>query len=158
MPPLVVLSPLHRATRQIALHLEARFAHLPVQGAEAHLLSFLARYAPASCGELARVFGLKPSTLTSMLDRLVARGLVTRDVDPADRRSVLVAPTATARRVAREVDRGARAFETRVRKRVTEADLRGFQRVLEAIGAESGVVVRPPQGAARPDPEQHHEP
>lgn len=143
--PLTLLSPLHRATRQVALHLEARFAHLPVQGPEAHLLSFLASYSPTSCGELARVFGLKPSTLTSMLDRLVARGLVVRESDPNDRRSVLVSPTDEARRVALEIDRGARAFERNVKRRVSEDDLRGFQRVLDAIAAESGVIVRPPR-------------
>jgi DNA-binding MarR family transcriptional regulator len=145
LPRLSILSPLHRAMRQVALSLEARFEGLPAQGDEGHLLSFLASYSPTSCGELSRVFGLKPSTLTSMLDRLVARGLVTRDVDPEDRRSVLVTPTAAARRVAREIDRGARAFERGVRRRVSEDDLRGFQRVLDAIAAESGVVVRPPR-------------
>jgi DNA-binding MarR family transcriptional regulator len=35
--------------------------------------------------------------MTSRLDRLVAAGLVTREVDPTDRRRVLVRPTAKGR-------------------------------------------------------------
>jgi DNA-binding MarR family transcriptional regulator len=144
-PPLVVLSPLHRAMRQVALYLEAALHGLPVQGTEGHLLSFLARYSPASCGELTRVFGVKPSTLTSLLDRLVARDLVTREVDANDRRSVLVAPTAEGRRLARRIDRNVRAFEGRLRARVSEAELRGFQAVMDAIAAETAIEVRAPR-------------
>jgi len=144
-PPLVVLSPLHRATRQVALHLESLLRDVPVQVTEGHVLSFLARYSPSSCGELTRVFGVKPSTLTSLLDRLVARGLVTREVDAHDRRSFLIAPTAAGRRIARRIDHGVRGFEGRLRARVSEADLRGFQAVLDAIAAETAVQVRAPQ-------------
>lgn len=144
-PSLVVLSPLHRAMRQVALHLEDTLRDVPVQGTEGHLLSFLARYSPTACGELIRVFGLKPSTLTSMLDRLVTRGLVTRGVDADDRRSVLVSPTAEGRRLARRIDHGVRAFEGRLRARVSEADLRGFQAVMDAIAAETAVDVRAPE-------------
>jgi DNA-binding MarR family transcriptional regulator len=35
--------------------------------------------------------------MTSRLDRLVARGHVTRDVDPIDRRRILIRPTASGR-------------------------------------------------------------
>lgn len=37
------------------------------------------------------------AAMTSRLDRLVAAGLVTREVDPTDRRRVLVRPTAKGR-------------------------------------------------------------
>lgn len=143
--PLRILSPLHRATRQISLHLEELFRDLPIQGSEGHVLSFLASYAPASCGELARVFGLKPSTLTSLLDRLVERGLVTREVDPEDRRSVLVALTRDGKRTALRIDRGVRSFERRVLARLGPEDLRGFEAVIAAIAEETRVVVRPPR-------------
>jgi DNA-binding HxlR family transcriptional regulator len=124
-PPLIVLSPLHRAMRQVALHFEEALRDLPVSGIEGHVLSFLARYSPTSCGELTRVFGVKPSTLTSMLDRLAARGLL-----------------------ARRIDHGVRAFEGRLRARVSEADLRGFRAVLDAIAAETAVDVRAPEPRA----------
>ncbi len=134
--------------RQVTLHLEVAFRGLPVQATEGHLLSFLARYSPTSCGELRRVFGVKPSTLTSLLDRLVARDLATREVDADDRRSFLVAPTAEGRRLARRIDRNVRAFEGRLRARVSEVELRGFQAVMDAIAAETAVEVRAPRPRA----------
>lgn len=42
--------------------------------------------------ELAEEVGVPPSTLTGITDRLVAKGLLTRSPDPADRRAVLLGP------------------------------------------------------------------
>ena len=84
------LSPIHKSTRQIELYLEGRMAELGVSNPEGHLLSYLASYAPCPVGDLRRVFGYKGSTLTSMLDRLERRGLITRGAHPGDRRSFLV--------------------------------------------------------------------
>src|SRR5436309_159881 len=62
------LSPIHKATRQIGLFLEPRCAALGVSPAEGHLLSYLRSYAPCPIGEVVRVFGIRPSTMTSMLE------------------------------------------------------------------------------------------
>ena len=139
--PLRLLSPLHQATRQIALHLEER-----VQGAqnECHLLSYLRSYAPCPVGEVGRVFGLKGSTLTGMLDRLEQRALLAREVDPEDRRSFLVRLTSTGEREADVVNRVVRDFERRVLTRCAARDLAGFERVMAAIAEETQVRVRPP--------------
>ena len=88
--PLLFLSPLHRASRQIGIHLSDRMAPLGLQGLEGHLLSFLRSYEPAAIAEISRIFGARKSTLTSILDRLESRGLVRREVHPGDRRSFLV--------------------------------------------------------------------
>lgn len=47
---------------------------------------------------LARTLMLSPAGMTNRVDRLVARGLVDRQTDPDDRRSLLVALTADGRR------------------------------------------------------------
>lgn len=140
--PLRILSPLHRASRQIALDFERRMADLDAQGQECHLLSFLRSYAPCPVGELVRVFGLKASTLTSMLDRLERRGLVTREVDPEDRRSFLVRITGEGEAVADRVNRIVRDFERKVLARVSARDLRGFEAVLAAVADVTQVDVR----------------
>ncbi|MDH3216083.1 MAG: MarR family transcriptional regulator [Candidatus Krumholzibacteria bacterium] len=57
---------------------------------EAHTLSYLESYGPCPIGELVRVFGYKKPTMTSMLDRLERRGLVTRELNASDRRSFLI--------------------------------------------------------------------
>lgn len=48
---------------------------------------------------LARETGLSPGAMTNRVDRLAARGLVTRRRDKRDRRAVIVSLTATGRRV-----------------------------------------------------------
>ena len=78
MEPLRLLSPIHKATRQIHLHLEPEFRRLGVSTVEGHLLSYLLGYGPCPITELNRVFGFKRSTATSILDRLETRGLVMR--------------------------------------------------------------------------------
>jgi DNA-binding MarR family transcriptional regulator len=46
-----------------------------------------------TAGRLGKVMMLSPGALTNRVDRLVARGLVTRDVDPGNRRQVLIGLT-----------------------------------------------------------------
>ena len=84
------LSPLHKASRQITMYLETSTRELGVSPLEGHVLTYLRKYAPVSVGELVRVFGLKQSTFTSLLDRLERSGLNRRELNPDDRRSLLV--------------------------------------------------------------------
>jgi MarR family transcriptional regulator, transcriptional regulator for hemolysin len=83
-------SPLHKASRQLSVYLEARTGELGVSPTEGHVLTYLRGYAPAPIGELVRVFGIKQSTFTSILDRLEGAGLVRRELNPGDRRSFLI--------------------------------------------------------------------
>lgn len=50
-----------------------------------------------TAGALARSSMVTSGAVTNRLDRLVAKGYVTRDVDPANRRTVIVALTPTGR-------------------------------------------------------------
>jgi DNA-binding MarR family transcriptional regulator len=142
-PPLRLLSPIHKASRQVARHLESTCSTLDVLPPEGHLLTYLASYAPASVGELVRVFGFKGSTLTSMLDRLQERRLITRRDNPADRRSLLIDITAAGERVAASLRKQIEALEEDVLGRVSQRDLAGFRAVLDALGA---VTEGPPTG------------
>jgi DNA-binding MarR family transcriptional regulator len=65
--------------------------------AERHCLSFL-HEAPRPAGEIAAEVGLTPAAVTSLIDRLEARGFVERRRSETDRRQVLVAMTDTARK------------------------------------------------------------
>jgi DNA-binding MarR family transcriptional regulator len=51
----------------------------------------------ATPAQLADATHVTRAAMTSRLDRLAAAGLVTREVDPADRRRVLIRPTAAGR-------------------------------------------------------------
>jgi DNA-binding MarR family transcriptional regulator len=131
--PLLFLSPIHRSTRQITLHLESRVAALGVAAREAHLLSYLRSYEPASVGRLRRIFGFKASTLTSLLDRLEGKKLLRRKIHARDRRSYLVELTAGGRRVADSVCREIEQLENDIASRVGERQLAGFRTVMKAI-------------------------
>jgi DNA-binding MarR family transcriptional regulator len=76
------LSPIHKATRQIALHLAGPCAEEGVSPPEGHLLSYLRSYGPCPISTLLNAFVQKPSPTTSMLQRLVDRGLIARDLHP----------------------------------------------------------------------------
>lgn len=48
------------------------------------------QHGPITAGELARVLGLRNASVTALVDRLLARGLVQRERDARDRRRVLI--------------------------------------------------------------------
>ena len=139
---LVYLSPIHKAVRQIALFLEPKCAALGVSPAEGHLMSYLASYAPCPIAEVLRVFGTRPSTMTSMLERLETNGLLTREPDPQDRRSVRVALTREGKVVAERINRLVRDLEHRIGTHVKPDQLKGFRTVLSAVEAATGIEVR----------------
>lgn len=147
--PLHFLSPIHKAIRQITLHLDERMSGVPVTPQEGHLLAYLLAYAPCPVSELVRVFGLKRSTLTSMLDRLEGRGILVRSVNPADRRSFLVELSSGGRKLAREVSEMVNELERQIDRRVAPGDKRGFDAVMGAIAEVTGVEVRRRQQARK---------
>jgi DNA-binding MarR family transcriptional regulator len=118
-------------------------APLVLQNPEAHLLSFLRSYSPSPISELGRVFGHRKSTLTCLLDRLERRSLLIRSPNLKDRRSVLVSLTAEGRAVADQAQQPVEELERNIRTVITDEDLRGFRRVLEAIAEVTQVEVRP---------------
>lgn len=134
------LSPLHRATRQIGLWFEERMPELVAT--EGHLLSYLRPYGPARVSELVRVFGVKHSTMTSMLDRLVARGFVERKMNPDDARSFLIALTRKGQTMATKVNALVEELEREIDRRVTKEQLAAFNAVMDGIGEATKVEVR----------------
>jgi DNA-binding MarR family transcriptional regulator len=127
---------IHRATHRIGLYLaEQREAGLS-QG-EAHILAHLSRAHPATIADLHRGLSHKRSTLTSILDRLVARGFVTRTVSVDDRRSFVVDTTAKGRAAADRVHRHLTALEAAVARDVTSDEIQACLKVLAAVEARA---------------------
>ncbi|MFC9846407.1 MarR family winged helix-turn-helix transcriptional regulator [Streptomyces sp. NPDC060223] len=71
-------------------------------GAQARLLSLLS-LEPLPMRRLAQKLRCEPSNVTGIVDRLEARGLVERRLDPSDRRVKLAAATEEGLRVARSL-------------------------------------------------------
>jgi DNA-binding MarR family transcriptional regulator len=137
-----LVPPIHRATHRIGLYLASLPDYSLSQG-EAHILAQLAS-GPATIAQLHKGLAHSRSTLTSILDRLVARDLVTRAVGKADRRTFVVATTASGRKVARRVLRHLADLERAVRARVSANDVHGFLKVVAAVeeGASTGPARR----------------
>jgi DNA-binding MarR family transcriptional regulator len=127
---------IHRATHRIALYLASLRDDALSQG-EAHILALLATSAPATIAELHRGLAHKRSTLTSILDRLAARGFITREVGARDRRTFVITPTVKGAHAARRVQRHLADLEEAVGRRVTAEDIRGFVKVLTAVEHEA---------------------
>jgi len=104
---------------------------------EAHILALLAHSGRANVAELHRGLAHKRSTLTSILDRLARRGLITRAVGETDRRTLVVRQTAKGRKLAQRVQRHLSALERAVVRRVSAADIRGFNKVVAALEQEA---------------------
>ncbi len=115
-----------------------------ISSIEAHLLGYVQGAGPRTAGELSRVLGLQPSTLTSMLDRLEARGLLARSANPRDRRSWLVQLRPPGRRMAEKLRRLHLKLEAAVLAGLSEAQLSGFQAVMQSIGDVTAISLRPP--------------
>lgn len=91
---------LQRATHATWHVLAAGLADLRLTASEINALANLADGRGRSVSELARAAGTRPTTLTSVLDRLERRGHITRGPLPGDRRGVLVELTRSGREAA----------------------------------------------------------
>jgi DNA-binding MarR family transcriptional regulator len=136
------LSPLHKASRQITMYLEAHTRELGLSPLEGHVLTYLRKYAPAPVGELVRVFGVKQSTFTSLLDRLERAGLVRRELNPDDRRSLLVHITDRGRELTARLNRVLEKLEDDIRARLRRPELKGFHAAMAAVEDVTHVRVR----------------
>jgi DNA-binding MarR family transcriptional regulator len=134
--PLRLVHPVHRATHRIGLYLDDLRERGLTQG-EAHILGLLAHTGRANVADLHRGLAHKRSTLTSILDRLARRGLITRAVGETDRRTFVIRLTAKGRKLAQRVQRHLSALEQAVVYRVNAADIKGFNKVVAALEQEA---------------------
>ncbi|NYE43778.1 MarR family transcriptional regulator BagL/FevM [Streptomyces fulvorobeus] len=87
------------------------------------------------------------STLTVLLDRLEARGLVTKEMDPANRRRRIVALTETGRRHLTAAVEEAGRLHARVEGLLGEERMRDLVEMLRVLG---DMPVRPDPGGSGP--------
>lgn len=80
---------IHRLAERLQRELAA-IGDLGVTPSETLVLTTLRQRGPTAVGELVELLGYRPSTLTTVLDRLADRRLVVRQVRPDDRRSFLI--------------------------------------------------------------------
>jgi DNA-binding MarR family transcriptional regulator len=91
--PMGVIGRIQRASRRLERGLIENFARFDLQLWEFDILSTLRRSGPPyrlTAGALSDSSMVTSGAITNRIDRLEARGLVTRETDPANRRSVVI--------------------------------------------------------------------
>src|SRR5436305_9589651 len=134
--PLQFVHPVQRALHRIGWYVDELREQQLTQG-EAHILALLASSSPLAVAELHRGLAHKRSTLTSILDRLAARKLVTRKIGQTDRRTFMIDLTARGRKLSRRIARHLGNLEKRVRRQVTTNEIRAFHKILSALETEA---------------------
>ena len=99
-----LMAALDRALRNVSgqavLHSEAMAERLGINSTDLECLDIIVMQGPVSAGELARASGLTSGAITGVIDRLHRAGLAKRELDPQDRRKVLVrVPPAVLQRI-----------------------------------------------------------
>ncbi|TMQ97842.1 MarR family transcriptional regulator [Actinomadura soli] len=95
-----VLGRLSRVTRIVERELKSLFSEFGLERGEFDVLATLRRGGASdgmTAGMLARSSMVTSGAVTNRLDRLVAKGYITREIDPANRRAVIVALTPAGR-------------------------------------------------------------
>lgn len=124
---------LQRTTHATLRLLAVRLADENLSPSEINALANLADGRVRSVGELAAAAGVRPTTLTSLLDRLAKRGYLRRELDPADRRSFQLHLTPAGATAASAAAAAMTAIEQEAAGSLTQADLAGFAKVVAAL-------------------------
>jgi DNA-binding MarR family transcriptional regulator len=110
---------------------EAAAALHDLTGVQAKLLGVVADR-PVPMNQIAAVLKCEPSNITGLVDRLAARGLVTRQPSPTDRRVKLVAATPVGAEVSAKVW-GNLDFAAQPLAALTDAERRTLRDLLRRI-------------------------
>ncbi|MER6361811.1 MarR family transcriptional regulator [Kitasatospora sp. NPDC001527] len=132
-PPGSAVLALQRATHVTPGVLAAEPAGLGLTPSETNALAILADGRSRTVSELGTATGTRPTTLTSVLDRLERRGHITRGARPGDRRVVVIELTPSGREAAGTVRRTVGALEARALAGLSAESLAGFHHVLRAL-------------------------
>jgi MarR family transcriptional regulator, organic hydroperoxide resistance regulator len=104
---------LQRAVHATLQVLAADLVDLDLTASELNALANLADGRSRTVSQLGVAVGVRPTTLTSVLDRLERRGHVTRRVHPGDRRAVLIELTDSGRVTAATIRQAVASIERR---------------------------------------------
>jgi DNA-binding MarR family transcriptional regulator len=124
---------LQRATHATLQVLAAELVDLDLTASEINALANLADGRGRAVSELGAAVGIRPTTLTSVLDRLERRGHITRGARPGDRRAVVIGLTASGQAAAATIRQAIGALEARALAALPATALAGLRSGLEAL-------------------------
>jgi DNA-binding MarR family transcriptional regulator len=139
--PMAVFGRLSRAAHLLDKELSANFACHGLQRGEFDILATLRRSGPPyrlTPGDLGANTMVTSGAITHRVDRLVAKGLVSRETDPDNRRSVLITLTGAGRALVDETVVTHLALEERLLAPLGAADRDRLAALLRALLAGLG--------------------
>ncbi len=113
---------------------------LGITGPQRLVLRVVGRFPGISASELAHIVRLHPSTITGVLQRLVARGWIERRRDPDDTRRVQLVLKPGARRFTRDSRGTVEHLVTAALRRSGGANVRAARKVLDEIALGLNVL------------------
>ena len=125
---------LQRATHVTLDALSKRLAHLRLTPGEINVLANLVDGEEPTVSELSRQVGTPLTTMTSMLDRLVRRDLITRHTPESNRRTVVISLTPAGYRIATEARDAISQLEVELTADLTTSQLAGLRQTLGLLG------------------------
>jgi MarR family transcriptional regulator, organic hydroperoxide resistance regulator len=128
-----ILLALQRATHVSLDALATELAELGVPASELNVLANLGDGDGRTVSQLIADVGSRPTTMTTILDRLETRGWLARNPHPSDRRSFVVELTPEGRRIARTVRRGVARVEARALAGLSPTRLAALRGALASI-------------------------
>jgi DNA-binding MarR family transcriptional regulator len=124
---------LQQATHATLQLLAAELVDLDLTPSELNALANLADGRARTVSELGAAVGSRPTTLTSVLDRLERRDLITRGARAGDRRVVLIGLTDTGRDTAATIRRTITKIERRALRTLPADTIAGLRAGLAAL-------------------------
>jgi MarR family transcriptional regulator, organic hydroperoxide resistance regulator len=128
---------LQRATHATLHVLAGELVDLDLNPSEINALANLADGHGRTVSELGAAAGFRPTTLTSVLDRLERRGLITRGARQGDRRAVLIELTGAGRETAATIRQAIADLERRALGALSADTVSGLQAGLRALAEVS---------------------
>jgi MarR family transcriptional repressor of emrRAB len=133
LPDGSALLALQRATHSTLQILVATLVDLDLTASEINALAILGDGHGRTITELGVAAGTRPTTLTSVLDRLERRGHITRGTRPGDRRVVVVGLTPAGSLTAATIRKALVEIETRALDGLPAETVAAFHTVLHAL-------------------------
>jgi MarR family 2-MHQ and catechol resistance regulon transcriptional repressor len=138
----LVLMKAHRALQRLAMRsIEATEAGL----SDFAVLEMLLHKGPQPVNEIGRRIELTSGAITTAVDRLEARGLVTRQAHATDRRARIVRLTALGEQQAAKVFAGHKAAMDAAASGLSKAERTTLIALLKKLGISAGEQATPPQ-------------
>lgn len=125
----------HLCAHRFEAMMNAELAEEHVSYRQCQILAWLALEGNLSQVDLARLSGVEPSTIVSVIDRMERDGLIVRQACPNDRRKHIIAPTKAAIPLWRRILKCVQRVNNQATKGLTKGETIKLRKLLERVHA-----------------------